>query len=593
MGSLAIFPALLVFGPQTSLPTLDVLAQLRQDLIEHSQLSGLRRAIKNLSDFWQSLAEFDPSLKTVQGDKYLRSLQRWIDDGVFPHYVDNPPNVFALPLTVILQLILYIRYLNSLNIKDAHRHLLQAIEPGGAQGFCVGFLTAIAVNCAQNERDISEIGAISLRLAVCVGAYVDRDGSFAEPPNDTACIAVRWRTEHIKEQEIVHVVKNYPDVCILLGCIYYKANLVQKAYISSINDDACVTITAPASDIYDITETFQARGVRVSTVHVRGRFHSAIHTSSMEKILEFSDTSDGLLFPTLDKLQVPLRSSLSGNIVTTGSLTKLALENMLLQAPDWYGTVKAAMLQMPERRKFVGFVGFGNHIPASLLQSPGLEVLCFIHEASNPKRNIKAPHVNGFTKGTTVNGDHVFTNESLLPTLPKDPEYPPHSIAVVGMACRLPEADSIDEFWQLLLSGTSIVEPAPDRLNLPKTGDYSDTKWWGSFLRDPDAFDHKFFKKSSREALSWDPQLRILLEVVYEAMESSGYFGTVDKSLPEDWGCYIGAGSSNWCDNVSCHPPSAYATTGTLRSFFSGAISHHFGWTGPACRYWRRNPYLF
>jgi hypothetical protein len=57
----------------------------------------------------------------------------------------------------------------------------------------------------------------------------------------------------------------------------------------------------------------------------------------------------------------------------------------------------------------------------------------------------------------------------------------------------------------------------------------------GNFLRNPESFDHRFFKKSSREALAWDPQQRVLFDVVYEALESSGYFGpslSIFFSLP-------------------------------------------------------------
>ncbi|KAE9372419.1 BcPKS19, polyketide synthase [Stipitochalara longipes BDJ] len=255
---------------------------------------------------------------------------------------------------------------------------------------------------------------------------------------------------------------------------------------------------------------------------------------------------------------------------------------MLLKAPSWYGTVKAALFQLPSSNKVAGFVGFGNHIPASLLQTPSLQVLLLGHEVSKARQPIEVPHINGFTNGAAVNGVHDSANEISPKTPLKESEYPSHSIAITGMACRFPEADSIDEFWELLLSGASIVEPAPERLKLPKAVDETGTKWWGSFLRNPESFDHRFFKKSSREALAWDPQTRILMEVVYEAMESSGYFGANSEPEPNDYGLYVGAVMSNWYDNVSCQPPSAYATIGTSRCFFSGSVSHHFGWTGPA-----------
>lgn len=47
---------------------------------------------------------------------------------------------------------------------------------------------------------------------------------------------------------------------------------------------------------------------------------------------------------------------------------------------------------------------------------------------------------------------------------PSDPSQIP--IAVVGMACRLPGADNLEEYWQLLVNGRSaVVELPPDRLD--------------------------------------------------------------------------------------------------------------------------------
>ncbi|XXG94159.1 hypothetical protein Hte_000411 [Hypoxylon texense] len=161
-------------------------------------------------------------------------------------------------------------------------------------------------------------------------------------------------------------------------------------------------------------------------------------------------------------------------------------------------------------------------------------------------------------------------------------DYPSHSIAVVGMAGRFPGADSVDELWELLLEGKTMVQPAPiERLQLPQTGHYAKKQWWGNFINDPDAFDHRFFNKSSREAQAWAPQQRILLEVTYQALESAGYFGH-SSTEPRDYGCFIGAVLDTYRDNLTCHPPTAFATVGTSRPFLSGYLSHYFGWTGPS-----------
>ncbi|KAF2168589.1 hypothetical protein M409DRAFT_36358, partial [Zasmidium cellare ATCC 36951] len=148
-------------------------------------------------------------------------------------------------------------------------------------------------------------------------------------------------------------------------------------------------------------------------------------------------------------------------------------------------------------------------------------------------------------------------------------QYPPHSIAVVGMAGRFPEADSLDDLWDLIIEGRSTVKPAPvERLGLPHT-DNTSTKWWGNFLKEPERFDNKFFNKSSRQALAWDPQQRILLETIYEALESAGYFGASGVTEPRDYGCYIGAVMNNYYDNLSCHPATAYATDLAAAGFLS------------------------
>ena len=230
MGSTAVFPSLLVFGSQTNSPSPEVLAELRQVLIENSKLAGLRKAVNDLPKFWESLTEFDPSLSNVPGAKYLNDLQRWIQDGISPYHPEIVPNVYALPVTVVLQITLYVRYLSRLEVNDPHHLVLERLKAGGIQGFCVGFLSAIAVACSENVEGIAAIGAVCLRLAVCVGAYVDQDGYFAEPPNQTACLAVRWKPESFEEHDLVNLVQSYPDVGSSQRILFGELTFAQGIY---------------------------------------------------------------------------------------------------------------------------------------------------------------------------------------------------------------------------------------------------------------------------------------------------------------------------------------------------------------------------
>lgn len=87
--------------------------------------------------------------------------------------------------------------------------------------------------------------------------------------------------------------------------------------------------------------------------------------------------------------------------------------------------------------------------------------------------------------------------------------------------------------------------------------------------------------------MSMDPQQRILLELAYQAMESSGYLrshqrDSGDSDVGDPIGCFIGASFTEYLDNTGSHPPTAYTATGTIRAFLSGKIPYCFGWSGPS-----------
>lgn len=154
------------------------------------------------------------------------------------------------------------------------------------------------------------------------------------------------------------------------------------------------------------------------------------------------------------------------------------------------------------------------------------------------------------------------------------------------MACRFPQADSLDEFWQLLSAGGTAIGTMPvnrfdpaDLRREPKLPTF-----WGNFLRQPDVFDHRLFGISGREAKSMDPQQRLALQVAYEAVEAAGYCGIRSSTTRKetDVGCYLGVGAVDYEQNVASDDANAFSATGTLRAFISGRISHFFGWTGPS-----------
>ena len=316
----------------------------------------------------------------------------------------------------------------------------------------------------------------------------------------------------------------------------------------------------------------------VKPTGLEGRYHSSIHEEALAEIFEFCDSRHDIEFPPAERLIVPLRSNSTAQNLTEGSLHEHATRSILTELANWHLTISAAVSQLIQiQRPVAASFGLIDFIPPSVIRKSGLKVNKMRSSQLFPSRlaGPEPPVPSGMVTPPV--------------SAPQDGRFPDHAIAVVGMACRFPGADSIEEFWELLSSGASMAKEMPEQRfstqGLRRSQD-GKLKFWGNFVRDIDAFDHRFFKKSSREAATMDPQQRILLEVAYEAIESSGYFANSSAaSIPEDIGCYLGVCANDYNDNVASHPPNAFSSLGTLRAFLSGKISHFFGWTGPSVTY--------
>ena len=163
-------------------------------------------------------------------------------------------------------------------------------------------------------------------------------------------------------------------------------------------------------------------------------------------------------------------------------------------------------------------------------------------------------------------------------------------IAVVGMACRLPGgADTPDAFWNVLDGGTDTVDEVPrDRWNAeafydadPSVSGKMSTRS-GAFINGADRFDPQFFGISPREAQTMDPQQRILLEVVWEALENANIPPTsLYGSLT---GVFVGITCFDHAIRLSqaIENFSSYAGTGSALNMAPGRVSYVLGLTGPS-----------
>ncbi|KAH8689029.1 hybrid PKS-NRPS PsoA [Talaromyces proteolyticus] len=164
-------------------------------------------------------------------------------------------------------------------------------------------------------------------------------------------------------------------------------------------------------------------------------------------------------------------------------------------------------------------------------------------------------------------------------------------IAIIGSSCRFPGGtDSPSKLWELLKHPVDLLtEIPPSRFNpagfyhenAEHPGTTNVTK--GYFLEnDPWAFDNDFFNISAREAESMDPQQRVILETVYESIESAGY--SISRLRGSSTGVFLGQMADDYRDlllrDIDCHPQ--HAATGTSRSIVANRVSYTFDWKGPS-----------
>ena len=167
------------------------------------------------------------------------------------------------------------------------------------------------------------------------------------------------------------------------------------------------------------------------------------------------------------------------------------------------------------------------------------------------------------------------------------------SIAVVGIACRFPGAESLSDFWRLLeTGGSAVVHGSPGDSEgrvgemFPDVVPVHDASRYGAFLSGIDQFDAEFFRISPLEAESLDPQQRLLLELSWEALEDAGI--APDRLVGTRSGVYVGIGSYEYQEIVRGEGESArsdtplYLVTGNRFSTASGRISFALGLEGPS-----------
>ncbi|MEM7130985.1 MAG: SDR family NAD(P)-dependent oxidoreductase [Chloroflexota bacterium] len=171
-------------------------------------------------------------------------------------------------------------------------------------------------------------------------------------------------------------------------------------------------------------------------------------------------------------------------------------------------------------------------------------------------------------------------------------DYIGNEIAIIGMACRVPGAETPDQLWHNVVHGVESVQRYSDDAlreagvpeDLIRNPNYVKA---GLPLQGMDLFDPGFFQLRSVDAQVMDPQHRHFLECAWEALEDGGYD---PERFPGRIGVFGGSGHNTYfpthvLTNQSLLESEGYFLlrhTGNDKDFLTTRVSYTFNLTGPS-----------
>lgn len=444
----------LLFGPQALSFTEESFKRLRSTLTDNPDNAWVLDVVAELPECTKRISEKFLKLQATPAVETQESLKGWLqtNTGATPTTFRNLPNAILTPLVVLDQLTQYAQYVQLAHVETGLGSDFYGPQSRNTKtlGFCTGLLSALAVSSASTQAEFRKYAAVAIRLAALIGAVVDAEdavGQYGESKTfSTACHSPE------QEMELQKILQEFP-----------------QAYISVKYDQNRATITTSEKTAQDFQSRLRGAGITASAIGLRGRFHYRNHHEDLQFLMALCDSTPELQLPDAADTVIHIHSISGGDIITQGKLHHIALKEILVEQSQW-GQTFYAMSQSSLANKQSLLVSFGSERcvpPTAMSQVCGRVIyMTNLCEAAPRLSNLKA------------------TASS----------YSENDIAVIGMACKVAGADDIDEFWDLNCRGESQhIEVPVERFTFDTHWRTVDPKrkWYGNFVRDHDAFDHK------------------------------------------------------------------------------------------------------
>ncbi|KAI0861579.1 polyketide synthase [Xylaria cubensis] len=446
---------------------------------------------------------------------------------------------------------------------EKHPEDVTSHENTTLSGLCTGLFAAAAIAMSPSLSTLLPIAVQVVLMAFRVGSHV---GSLAERLNPSIERSESWTyvLPSLKDSDVEKILFEFLQ----------SEGIPQasRAYVSAVAANK-IAISGPPATLKSLfsKDLFHSTPMAIP---VYGPYH-APHLHGALDLDHLLGLNDERVIAVLANARprCGVMSCVTGrNFSETDAKSLLkAVVHEILNEPLYF------------TRAFDGCLNEGRHFTGSQI----LIIPCGPTQAASTLANLLKPETKAEVvlrlapqisreSNTTHLGNHGSTGKCAL--------------AVVGMAGRFPDSDSVEELWDLLEKGIDAhrVIPAdrfPVDTHFDPTGKAINTSHtpYGNWIKNPGHFDPRFFNMSPREAFQTDPMQRMALMTAYEALEMSGYVPNRTPSTRLDRiGTFYGQTSDDWREINAAQEVDTYFITGGVRAFGPGRINYYFGFSGPS-----------
>lgn len=430
-------------------------------------------------------------------------------------------------------------------------------------GLCTGLFAAAAIATSPSLSSLIPIAVQVVLMAFRVGSHV---GSLSERLNPSGGKSESWTY-------VISSVKE-DDAKKILADFHQSEGIPQasQAYVSAVSASN-IAISGPPTTL-KLLFSHSLFESRPTAIPVYGPYHAPhLHGEvDIEQLLGLNDDHvSAVLAGAVPRSGV--MSCVTGRNFSetdTKSLLKAVVHEILNEPLHFH---KALNGSINEARHFTGsrilVIPCGPTQAASTLAN-------LLRSETKLEVVLRLPPQVSREGNASRIGNHGSTGKCKL--------------AIVGIAGRFPDSESLEALWELLEKGIdahrvipadrfpveSHYDPAGKAINTSHTP-------YGNWIKNPGHFDPRFFNMSPREAFQTDPMQRMALMTAYEALEMSGYVPNRTPSTRLDRiGTFYGQTSDDWREINAAQEVDTYYITGGVRAFGPGRINYYFGFSGPS-----------